>query len=210
MIKKNCLHCNKEILTYPSRIKDGRGKFCSKSCTALFSNPGFKKGHEDLVPSSSRKIASEKMKGENNPAWNGGKPKCIDCGNRTANMYAERCRGCLDKFKTGPNSNGWKGGLTPVKLLIRAHSKYTEWRDSVFLRDNYTCRKCGERNGDHNADHIKPFALILLENNIRSVEDALNCTELWDTNNGQTLCVPCHRLTTTYGVGTLRLLLTKK
>lgn len=29
---KNCAVCNKEFKTYPSRIKIGRGKYCSKSC----------------------------------------------------------------------------------------------------------------------------------------------------------------------------------
>ena len=32
MITKNCLTCNKEFKTYPSSIKYGRGKFCTKTC----------------------------------------------------------------------------------------------------------------------------------------------------------------------------------
>ena len=27
-----CKHCNKEFFTYKSRVKDGRGKFCSRKC----------------------------------------------------------------------------------------------------------------------------------------------------------------------------------
>jgi len=32
-----------------------------------------------------------------------------------------------------------------------------------------------------------------------SVEEAKDCSELWDTDNGRTLCHPCHKLTDTYG-----------
>ena len=35
--------------------------------------------------------------------------------------------------------------------------------------------------------------------NNASREEALECTELWDLENGRTLCVPCHKLTDTYG-----------
>lgn len=31
------------------------------------------------------------------------------------------------------------------------------------------------------------------ENNITTVEEAINCDELWNINNGQTLCYSCHR-----------------
>lgn len=32
LIKSNCLACGKEIATYQSRVKLGRGKHCSKAC----------------------------------------------------------------------------------------------------------------------------------------------------------------------------------
>lgn len=31
------------------------------------------------------------------------------------------------------------------------------------------------------------------ENNIKTLEDAENCEELWNINNGRTLCRNCHR-----------------
>ena len=54
------------------------------------------------------------------------------------------------------------------------------------------------RGGKLNVHHIKPFALILKENQIDSVEKAKNCAELWNINNGQTLCEKCHKLTDNY------------
>jgi len=37
MIKK-CLICGKEFITYPSKIKFGRGKYCSKECCLFITN----------------------------------------------------------------------------------------------------------------------------------------------------------------------------
>ena len=41
-------------------------------------------------------------------------------------------------------------------------------------------------------------ALIIRENNINTAEGALACKELWDINNGITLCLECHKQTDTY------------
>lgn len=53
---------------------------------------------------------------------------------------------------------------------------------------------CNIRGGKLEADHCpKSFSEIFRENKIQSLEDALNCEELWDINNGRTLCKNCHR-----------------
>ena len=57
-------------------------------------------------------------------------------------------------------------------------SRYKEWRVSVFERDDYTCQLCGERGGELNAHHIKPWAKF---------------KELrYERSNGVTLCKACH------------------
>lgn len=90
------------------------------------------------------------------------------------------------------------GRKTSITRLIRGSSKYRQWRSDVFETDNYTCQFCGVRGGEINADHIKPLHLILKENKIKDTTDSDFCEELWDINNGRTLCVPCHRTTDTY------------
>ena len=50
------------------------------------------------------------------------------------------------------------------------------------------------------ADHITGFAELLNKYNIKSVDDAVECEAFWDLENGRTLCVPCHRGTSNYGV----------
>lgn len=110
-----------------------------------------------------------------------------------------------EKRKIGLNTKGenhwnWKGGKTPLTKLIRRCPQYRQWRDDVFERDNWTCQFCDIRGGiEINADHIKPFSFILDEYNITTINEAENCAELWNINNGRTLCINCHRQTDTYG-----------
>lgn len=98
--------------------------------------------------------------------------------------------------RRGASNPLWKGG-SKMQEQIRKCYRYRQWRSDVFTRDDFTCT-CGQRGGDINADHIKQFELILRENNIKCIEDALICEELWNINNGRTLCLPCHKLTATY------------
>ena len=93
----------------------------------------------------------------------------------------------------------WKGGITPLVRVIRKCIETRLWRESVFKRDNYTCQMCYARGGILHADHMKAFSVIFAENKITSYEIARNCKELWDINNGRTLCKPCHKKTPTWG-----------
>lgn len=93
-----------------------------------------------------------------------------------------------------------KSNYPSIRQEVRGLFEYSDWRLRVYRRDNYTCQECGEHGVKLNADHIKPMALILKENNIKSVEDAKNCPELWDSKNGRTLCELCHKKTDTYGL----------
>ena len=93
-------------------------------------------------------------------------------------------------FKKGDSSKekhwNWKGGITPIHLLIRNSVEYKIWRKAVFERDNYTCIWCGDNKGGNlEADHIKPFA---------------HYPELrFAIDNGRTLCKKCHKTTETWG-----------
>lgn len=93
---------------------------------------------------------------------------------------------------TGQNHYLWNG-KTPIIEQIRKCVEYYRWRSEVFERDNYTCVLCNAKGVYLHADHIKQFSFIIHEKDIKTLEDALDCQELWDVNNGRTLCKPCHR-----------------
>ena len=50
------------------------------------------------------------------------------------------------------------------------------------------------------------FDEVMLGRNLvfKTKEEAIKCNELWDINNGRTLCHPCHRTTDTYGFKSAR------
>lgn len=106
----------------------------------------------------------------------------------------------MSKAKRGNLTHLWKGGKTALVKNIRNMFEYKNWRREVYQRDKYRCLFCGVNCDDLNADHIKPFSLILDEFNIDSVDKAILCKELWDITNGRTLCHDCHKETQTYGV----------
>lgn len=81
---------------------------------------------------------------------------------------------------------------------VRTSFLYRQWRSDVFLRDNFTCQECGVRSGNGKAVYLEAhhcrisFSEIMNKYKISMIEEALLCPELWDINNGLTLCVPCH------------------
>ena len=92
-----------------------------------------------------------------------------------------------------------EGGKEVLRNIIKKSFKYRQWRSDIYIRDDFTCQFCSQHGGRLNADHIKPISLILQENNITNIEEALICEELWNINNGRTLCHGCHKKTDTYG-----------
>lgn len=90
--------------------------------------------------------------------------------------------------------------LTPLYKAIRRCYKSKQWRKNIFKRDNYTCQLCKKRGNELNADHFpKRFVDIVRNSKINTIEEAFSLKELWDINNGRTLCYKCHSKTETFG-----------
>ena len=84
--------------------------------------------------------------------------------------------------------------------IIRETFKYRQWRSDIFTRDEFSCVFCGKKGCELNADHFpKRFIDIIKEHKIVTLKQAIECEELWNINNGRTLCVDCHRKTDTWG-----------
>lgn len=102
----------------------------------------------------------------------------------TLHLNTEKSREKQSLAIRGENHWNWQGGKTKETTTLRMRKETKEWRKAVFERDEYTCQICGERGGELNADHIKPWSLF---------------PELrWEVHNGRTLCLSCHRKTDTY------------
>lgn len=85
-----------------------------------------------------------------------------------------------DSHKGDKNRN-WKGRINPTNDTIRKSIETKLWREAVFIRDNYTCQKCGDKKGGNlRPHHIKNFAQY---------------PELrFAIDNGITFCNKCHNL----------------
>jgi hypothetical protein len=107
----------------------------------------------------------------------------------------------LNKGKFGRNHPGWvENKKLPLYKAIRRFYKYREWRTDIFTRDNFSCVLCGVNKVYLEADHFpKRFIDIIREYNIKTFDESIACKELWDINNGRTLCRHCHLKTPTWG-----------
>ena len=65
---------------------------------------------------------------------------------------------------------------------------------SIIEQDDYICQSCKKKGGKLEVDHFpKTFSEIFNQYKFKELEDAINCAELWDINNGRTLHQECHR-----------------
>lgn len=174
---------------------------------------GFQKGHKIRLGIKHTSGARKKMR-KNHPKgiipktafkkgftpWNKDKKGCYSeetikemKKSRLGHKLSESGKQKLRILYQGEKCRFWKGGITPLNTRIRQCFEYRQWRSDVFTRDNFTCQKCGVRGGKLEADHYpKMFSDILREYQVKTMEQALNCEELWNINNGRTLCLKCH------------------
>jgi 5-methylcytosine-specific restriction endonuclease McrA len=187
-IKRICLFCNKEFFVRPEEIKIGKGKFCTTKCMGM----AKRKRIEVICKVCSNRFFTKPYQIKN--GW--GKYCSIKC--KQKDQIGKLCYGWAKgkKFpeRSGSNAWNWKGKITSLKSQIYRHYKARQWRSDVFTKDNFTCQWCGNRSYLE-AHHIKEQYKIIEENKIKTLEEALNCEELWNINNGITLCKNCHNKT---------------
>jgi len=204
ILQKKCVNCEKIIFKpINESLKNwiNRHKFCSKNCFNLSkvgkippTGYSFEKGHVSCWKGT---------KGLLKP--NSGSFKK---GNKLSKETRQKMLGRVPWNKNKPflqirgvNNSNWKGGITPLIRSIRNLPEMKDWSIDCMKRDNFTCQECGRKRcvGDrvvldvhHN---LVSFKDIIKNNNIKTLDDARNCKELWDRLNGKTLCQQCHNKT---------------
>ena len=219
-ISKVCKSCGLTYFGVP------KSKYCSCKCFGkdahigkvgqhLSPNSEFKKGmtpwnknKKGIVSQETRDKMSKSAK-KRPPMTEETRRKFSEARKRLPNYmegkkHTEETKKKMSESHRGDKSSFWRGGITKLAAKIRGCFKYRQWRSDVYQRDDYTCCICGVKGGKLHADHIKTFSLILRENNIITLKQAIECEKLWNINNGQTLCVPCHKKTDTYLSGAIK------
>lgn len=194
-INFSCPKCNMErdiSLHQYYNIIAGISTGKCNSCGTVPNIGRFKKGlipwnyNKKMPLEFGKKLSANKQRNINISIARKGKPLSV--------YHRSKLTGIPHLNARGKNHHNWKGGITPLNHQIRSSLKYDIWRREVFKRDNWTCQLFGEK-GYLEAHHIHNFYKILKENNIKTLNQALDCGELWDVSNGITLCVDCHNLT---------------
>ncbi len=147
---------------------------------------GCSRLHDLLGMTFGRLLVTGLEKINNNSHW-----VCeCECGTITKvpgiSLMSGRTRSCgcynIDVLKSmsGESSPHWKAHLTDEdRAIARSYPEYTQWVKDVFVRDNYTCQRCGSRDGSKLcAHHIFSYAY--------------NESLRLDPKNGVTLCDWCH------------------
>ena len=81
----------------------------------------------------------------------------------------------------GEENHNYNPNKTDEERESQRHIKgYEEWRDSVYTRDNFTCKCCGDNKGGNlNAHHLNSYSWYKEGRT--------------DVENGITLCDSCHK-----------------
>ena len=102
--------------------------------------------------------------------------------------------------QVGNKNHNWKNGITSLRGKIWKSFEYRRWRSDILTRDDFECQLCGVKGGKLAVDHFPvSFSEIIKKNSIDILQDAYDCKELWNINNGRTLCKECHLRTNSYG-----------
>lgn len=88
----------------------------------------------------------------------------------------------LSGIARGNKNPNWKGGVQDNWSELKNSSEYKYWRGQVYIRDQFTCKMCGDdRGGNLHAHHIH-----------RRID---NPELKFQVSNGITLCKNCHQKT---------------
>lgn len=161
-IKVFCSYCNKELLIRKYELKSLNHHFCNRKCFSEW-----------------LKIS---VKGENNPSYKYGKPKCLICRKEIGyyNKYCFKCRNIiLSKIRFGSNNPAWIDGRSYVDYP-KEFSK--SLRNKIKINDNFQCQNCNMIEEEYLNKYGRRLEVHHIDYNRK------NC----NLNNLITLCKQCN------------------
>lgn len=198
-----CTYCKKEKI-FEDKYKEKHNKYCKLECywkSMIGKCPRYPPPH-NIVSYKTCSICNKLFRKKRRTSLYCSR-KCAGISLRNKSLTDRICKICKNSFTIikcnkkkicseeckkksyhGEYSNSWKGGIKKDKDRRKSYESVC-WRESVFKRDNYTCRDCGLSGVYLEAHHIKSYAKYP---ELR--------TEL---SNGITLCKECHKLTDNFG-----------
>lgn len=168
-----CQFCGKSFYRPLSLIKRGVTKYCSFKCygNSKVGIPNLHNRHKGNIVTFN----------------------CEECGKaKTVRLaFYKKARhhfcsvGCsnvyLGRIQSGKAHWNWKGGITPKNHRLRNTPRYKKWRNAVYKKDNWTCRKCD----------TKCKSKTIVAHHVKSFEEYQKLR--YSVKNGLTLCRGCHK-----------------
>lgn len=106
---------------------------------------------------------------------------CTECGEKYYRRPCDNKRnGYSNKFCSHNCYKHYqKRVATYSRGLLADLYAWKKWAEAIYIKDNFTCQKCGKRGGRLHAHHLYMVS--------EYPEMAFDC------DNGRTVCVPCHK-----------------
>ena len=181
-----CVICGKPLYRRPSELAKVRWVSCLE----------HREESKRLFPATELQKQALELGREKGTNHLNGIPKSKESNRKRAKSISDWCKNNLEKVsergkKTrGENHYRWNGGSSRLNTSIRTMNENRKWMDGVKERDK-ACVRCGSTE-NLESHHVVPLVELLEKYRIKNRDDARKCAQLWDSNNGITLCRKCH------------------
>lgn len=205
----NCSGCRKELSLAKWQYENKTFHFCSKECFKLHAKElGIGKIANDKKYLGTIEVfcnICNKSIIKRVGIYNANKSKIFYCSKKC--QGESQGRKMLDgthqligsRRYSGEENSRWNNGITSLLRNIRRKPENALWKRECIKRDENKCVLCNSTISLV-VHHKTSLAHLINRYNIKTYEDTITIPEMYNINNGVTLCKSCHHsFHTTYG-----------